>query len=139
MNQPVMISGEVDQTITDLTRAIEILKESPWDQGQDFREDTLALCAYGAVRVATGGLVLDKTKPYGHHNADVTSRYTSGSMDFIAARGLRDRASNVCRAFKRIMGDDIVKYNDAENRTKDQVIRAMETVLAELKKDPSRA
>lgn len=135
-----MIHDEVEQTIADLAKAIEILRENPWDQGQDYRNDTGAFCAWGAIRMATGGLVLDSSREYGYHSEDVVCLL---GIDDTAARerakSLRERSANVGRAFYRVINSDIVTYNDCEGRTKEQMIRAMETVVSTLKENPSRA
>lgn len=134
-----MIHDEVDQTIADLAKAIEILRANPWDQGQDYRNDTGAFCAWGAIRMATGGMVLDSNRECGYYSEDVACLFPKGSEEQTRALRLRDRSANVGRAFYRIIGADIVNYNDTEDRTKDQMIRAMETVLASLKENPNRA
>jgi hypothetical protein len=104
----------VQQTIDDLSKAIDHLRETPWIQGRLFSSSG-ACCAWGAVVYAT---------------ASASSR-SSAHEDNIA------RSANVGRAFYRAIGTDLVAYNDAEGRTKDQVIRTMETVLSALKADPS--
>lgn len=126
---------DVEQTIKDTEAAIEFLKTHEWGQGQDYSLLTEGYCAFGAIRAAIGGLVIDGGFPV---NNDIAS-LRMGSAEQTEAMRLRERSSNVGRAFYRIIGQDIVRYNDADSRTKDQVIRAMETVAAELKRNPDRA
>lgn len=104
------------QTIQDLVDAVELLKSGmvTWIQGYDF-DGKGGRCAFGAIRSAVGD-----DKP------------TQSSMTM-------ERASNAGRAFYRVHGEDIVTYNDTDGRTKSQVIRAMETVIDALRKEPGRA
>lgn len=102
------------QTIEDLRKAVALLEQGAWIQGYDF-DGKGGMCAYGAIRKAV-------------------------EDDLPTCTPLtRDRASNAGRAFYRVMGVDIVGYNDTEGRTKHQVIRALETVIETLQKDPRRA
>jgi len=128
---------DVQQTIEDTKAAVEILKTHGWGQGQDYSPLTGCYCAYGAVRTAAGGLVI--TNDGRECNLDVAGLHPMGSSEQTEALRRRNRASNVGRAFYRIIGQDIVHYNDTDGRTKEQVIRALETVAAELGKDPGLA
>lgn len=103
------------QTITDLRNAIDYMNTHGWIQGYDF-DGKGGCCAFGAIR----GVV-------GDDNPKFVSEQT------------RDRAANAGRAFYRVMGTDIVTYNDKEGRTLSQVIRAFETVIDALEQDPRRA
>lgn len=131
------------QTVTDLRKAVEVLNANVWDQGQDYREDTRAFCAFGAVRYAIGGLVLDPERKCGFRSMDNPSlvgvRYGVESPEVAQALVLRDRASNAARAFYRVIGTEMSQYNDVEGRTKDQMIRALETVASSIEEDPRRA
>lgn len=131
-----MIDDEVEQTIVDLEGAIEHAKNHNWGQGQDYEPETGAFCAYGSIRAAVGGLVVEDGSEL---IRDWAYLFPNDGVKQYQALRLRDRSSNVGRAFKRILGDDITSYNDTEGRTKAEVISAMETVLIELRKDPSRA
>jgi hypothetical protein len=51
----------------------------------------------------------------------------------------RDRASNVARAFYRIISSEITIYNDTPGRTKREMMNALTVVRARLNEDPSRA
>ncbi len=102
------------QTVLDLREAARILSEGHWIQGYDF-DGQGGLCAFGAVRRAVGD--------------DLPTCTTQ----------TRDRASNAGRAFYRVIGSDMVTYNDTEGRTKQQMIRAMQTVASALEEDPRRA
>lgn len=102
------------QTVTDLRKAVEILEAGHWTQGYDF-DGHGGMCAFGAIRKAVGD------------DLPTCSSHT------------RDRASNAGRAFYRIIGADIVTYNDVEGRTKSQMIRAMQTVASAIEEDPRRA
>lgn len=101
---------DVNQTIEDLTKTIEHLRQARWIQGRNF-DRAGGCCTWGAIMHVT------------HDSRDL-----NGSLE---------RSANVGRAFYRAVNEDIVSYNDAEGRTKDQVVRTLETVLAELKADPS--
>lgn len=103
------------QTIQDLADAIDYLHTHGWTQGYDF-DGKGACCAFGAIRGVTGD-----------DNPQFVSEVT------------RDRCSNAARAFYRFFGVDITTYNDAEGRTKAQMIRALQSVIDMLRKDPSRA
>lgn len=123
---PVALGGNTDlgekmtkfldpaQTVVDLREAARLLEQGHWIQGYDF-DGHGCMCAFGAVRRAVGD--------------DLASCSTQ----------TRDRASNAGRAFYRVIGADIVTYNDAEGRTKNQMIRAMQTVASALEEDPRRA
>jgi hypothetical protein len=125
---------DVQQTIEDTRAAARFLETHEWGQAQDYNPTTQAYCAFGAIRAVIGGLVIsDAGMPV---SRDFASLLPLGSDERAAAMHLRDRAANVGRAFYRIMGDDIVTYNDSYGRTKEQVMRAMEAVAAELEKDP---
>lgn len=100
------------QTIKDLRDTADYMREHPWLQGRNF-DDLGGCCAFGAMIKVTG------EDRYGIHDWD--------------------RTSNACRAFYRAMSIDLTSYNDTEGRTKNQVIRALETVADTLEKDPSRA
>lgn len=102
------------QTVTDLRKAVEILEAGHWTQGYDF-DGHGGMCAFGAIRKAVGD------------DLPTCSSHT------------RDRASNAGRAFYRVVGADIVTYNDVEGRTKHQMIRAMEHVAAAIEENPRRA
>lgn len=102
------------QTVADLRNAADILAMSEWNQGYDF-DGSGAMCAFGAIRRAVGD------------DLPTCSAQT------------RDRASNAGRAFYRVIGRDIVTYNDVEGRTKSQMIRAMQTVASSVEEDPRRA
>lgn len=131
------------QTIEDLRNAANLLRNNPWDQGQNYRHDTGAYCAFGAIRVTVGGLIIDPAEPYGYRSIDEThvAKMLLGedSDQYRQAVRLRDRASNACRAFYRVIGVDLVIYNDTEGRTKEQMARALETVAASIEQDPRRA
>lgn len=103
------------QTIQDLRNAIDYMRTHGWVQGMDFNITTGECCAFGAIRAVVGD--------DGPHCSEQT----------------RDRASNAARAFYRVFGVDITTYNDEAGRTQEQVIRALETVIDTLEKDPSRA
>lgn len=103
------------QTIQDLTDAVDYLHTHGWVQGYDF-DGKGGCCAFGAIRGVTGD-----------DNPQFVSELT------------RERCSNAGRAFYRVMGEDIVTWNDVEGRTKFEVIRALETVANALREDPSRA
>lgn len=102
------------QTVIDLREAVRLLEEGTWNQGYDF-DGRGAMCAFGAIRRAVGD--------------DLPTCSTQ----------TRDRASNAGRAFYRVIGADIVTYNDVEGRTKQQMIRAMQTVASAIEENPSRA
>lgn len=102
------------QTIQDLRNAIDYMSTHGWVQGYDFGPQG-GCCAFGAIRAVVGD--------DGPHCSEQT----------------RERASNAARAFYRVFAVDITSYNDATDRTQDQVIQAIETVIATLEKDPSRA
>lgn len=102
------------QTVIDLRKAVEILEAGNWGQGYDFNGQG-DMCAFGAIRKAVGD--------------DLPTCTTL----------TRDRASNAGRAFYRVIGADIVTYNDVDGRTKQQMIRAMQTVANALEEDPRRA
>lgn len=127
------------QTVTDLREAVAYLKEHPWGQGEDYDQDTGEVCAHGAIRIVVGGLVLDPQAPYGCRSMDIASLFFYGSQQQAQAIRRRDRTSNAARAFYRVIGSDIAKYNDCEGRTKEQMIRALETVANALEEDPRRA
>jgi hypothetical protein len=128
---------DVQQTIEDTKAAVEFLKTHDWGQGQDYDPLTERYCAFGAVRAVVGGLVVDEVGfP---NNKDIPSLCPMGSDEQTEALRRRNRAGNVGRAFYRIIGEDIVRYNDDYGRTKEQAIRALETVAAELGKDPGLA
>jgi hypothetical protein len=115
MSTQVQLFIDPRQTIQDLTDAVEYLETHGWAQGYDF-DGKGNVCAFGAIRGVTGD-----------DNAQFVSEQT------------RDRCSNAGRAFYRIMGQDIVTWNDMQGRTKFEVIRALQTVADALRKDPSRA
>lgn len=131
------------QTVEDLRNAANLLRDNPWDQGQSYRHDIGAYCAFGAIRAVVGGLIIDPDQPYGYRCADEThvSLMLCGedSDEYREAVRLRDRASNASRAFYRVMGVDLVLYNDAEGRTKNSVIEALEKVASTIERDPRRA
>jgi hypothetical protein len=131
------------QTVADLRNAANLLRERNWDQGQNYRYDTDAFCAFGAIRTVVGGLIVDPADPYGYRCRDETHvanmLFGPDSAQYREAARLRDRASNAARAFYRFFGLDIVLYNDAEGRTKEQMIRALETVATTVEEDPRRA
>lgn len=106
---------DATQTIQDLRNAIDYMRTHGWTQGMDFNITTGECCAFGAVRAVVGD------------DGEFASMET------------RDRASNAARAFYRAFGMDITTYNDFRGRTLEQVIRALETVIDALEKDPSRA
>lgn len=121
------------QTITDLRNAVAWMNEHPWGQAEDYVPSTGCFCAYGSIRAAVGGLVLRD----GHYRSyDSFASFESTPEE---VRSLRDRSSNCARAFYRIIGTELTIYNDTEGRTKDQVIRALETVISTLEENPSRA
>lgn len=101
----------VQQTTVDLQAAIDHLRQVSWLQGRNF-DRAGNCCAWGAMIYVTSG-----------HDGD--------SGESI------DRCADMGRTFKRAMGDDVVTYNDADGRTKEQVIAALEETLAKLKADPS--
>lgn len=103
------------QTIQDLRNAIDYMRTHGWTQGMDFNITTGECCAFGAIRAVVGD------------DGEFASMET------------RERASNAARAFYRLFGVDITTYNDEAGRTQEQVIRALETVIDTLEKDPSRA
>lgn len=101
----------VQQTTKDLQAAIDHLHQVGWVQGRNF-DRVGNCCAWGAmIYVTSGG--------------------RDAAMDSI------DRCADMGRTFKQAMGVDVVNYNDADGRTKDQVIAALEETLAKLKADPS--
>ena len=100
-----------EQTVADLRNAADILAMSQWSQGND----ETGIDAFEAIRQAVGDTLI--------------SRSTA----------TRDRASNASRAFYRVIGADIVTYNDVEGRTKQQMIRAMQTTASAIEEDPRRA
>lgn len=111
-----MTMFDVDTTIKDLEKTISVMGEHPWTQGKNFGRSLLgstrmSCCAWGAVLLATS--------EDGHE---------AGQMD---------RASSVARVFYRQHSEDIVAYNDAEGRTRDQVIQALQATLDTLKTRPS--
>lgn len=105
-----------EQTIQDLTDAVELLESGTvtWIQGYD-SDGKGGRCAFGAIRSVVGD--------DGINCGDETM----------------ERAANAGRAFYRVIGEDLVTYNDKAGRTKDQVVRAIQTVIDTLRKDPSRA
>lgn len=127
---------DVDQTVKDLESGIAFLKVNSWGQGSDYDRGTGAFCAHGAIRASIGALTIDES---GRPTANDFAPMFAMESDQKAAKVLRDRVSNVARAFKRVIGDDAVNYNDAEGRTKAEIIVALETVLAVLREDPERA
>ena len=127
------------QTVEDLRKAADYLAAHPWGQGHDYRDDTKAVCAFGAIRTVIGGLVVDPRAEYGYRDIDIPSRYPVDSAEATQALRLRTRASNASRAFYRVIGSDITAYNDVEGRTKEQMIRAMQTVASAIEEDPRRA
>lgn len=133
MTTPMFDAG---QAAKDLEGAVAHLKVSNWGQGLDYDPDDQAFCAYGAIRVAVGGLVVNAQGEPSAFDFHLVERTDEGRE---RAKAFRDRASNVARAFKRVIGADVVNYNDAEGRTKAEVITALETVLAALREDPERA
>lgn len=102
---------DVQQTIKDLSDAIEHLRESEWLQGRNFNRRG-GCDAWGSIMWAC-------------------------SQDTAVAQQSLDRAANVGRAFYRFIGTDISVYNDTDGRTKHEVVRTLETLLAALKADPS--
>jgi hypothetical protein len=102
------------QTIADLRKAADILAMGTWIQGYDF-DGKGGMCAFGAIRKAVGDDLI------------------------ICSTQTRDRVSNAARAFYRFFGEDITAYNDTDGRTKEQMIRAMQTVAAAVQEDPRRA
>lgn len=127
---------DAGQAAKDLEGAIAHLKVSNWGQGLDYDIETREFCAYGAIRVAVGGLVVDDQgtpSTYDYHLVEGTDEGRE------RAKALSIRASNVGRAFKRVIGEDVVSYNDEPDRTKAEVIATLETVLAYLREDPERA
>lgn len=100
------------QTVQDLRDAADYMREHPWVTHMHF-DGQGGCCAFGALITVTGDRMDDLYR--------------------------RERSSNAARAFYRVMGTDVATYNDTESRTKEQVIRALETVADALEKDPSRA
>lgn len=123
------------QTITDLRNAVTWINEHPWGQGDDYDATTGCFCAYGAIRAAIGAIVITD----GHYRTFDSFASAQTDEDQEKVRDLRDRASNCARAFYRIIGTELTSYNDTDGRTKDQVIRAMEVVVAALEENPNRA
>lgn len=101
----------VQQTIEDLAKAIEHMRDTKWIQGRNF-DRWGGCCAWGGVL------------------------YACTDKDMTAQESI-DRAANVGRAFYRATGTELTVYNDTPGRTKDQVVRTLETVLAGLRADPS--
>jgi len=101
----------VQQTILDLTATIEHLRNTPWVQGKNFTSSG-ACCTWGAMIYVTSG-------------GDVNCE------DSI------DRTADMGRAFKRVMGEDVVSYNDTDGRTKAQAIGAVQETLDALRADHS--
>ena len=114
-HQQIKPMFDVKQTIEDLANSINYLREHGWTQGKNFnlRGDC---CAWGAVIASVEGV---------------------GAGLNRMAEAQVERTSNVARAFYRFHQVDIVAYNDAEGRTKDQVIRALEATLDALSENPT--
>lgn len=102
----------VQQTITDLEATIAHLRGVGWVQGKNFNSKG-DCCCWGAMIYAVSG------------------RHIASAEESL------DRTADMGRAFKRVMGEDVVTYNDTDGRTKEQVIAALEDTLAKLKADPS--
>lgn len=102
---------DVEQTIKDLEATIAYLREHDWIQGRNF-DRFGGCCAWGAVLMATDDI---------------------GKV--IAEHG---RSANVGRAFYRANESmELSQYNDADGRTKEQVIAKLTQTLAALKAKPS--
>lgn len=102
----------VQQTIVDLEATIDHLNQTGWVQGKNFsgRGDC---CCWGAMIYAVSG------------------RRIATAEESI------DRTADMGRAFKRVIGTDVVTFNDTEGRTKAQVLKALRDTLDRLKADPS--
>ena len=100
-----------NQTVQDLRHAAEYIMEHTWLQGYNF-DGKGGCCAFGAILIVT-------------HEEDPPSR--------------RERSSNACRAFYRVVGQDITNYNDLPGRTFSEVIRTLQAVADTIEKDPRLA
>lgn len=102
---------DVQQTIADLEASIAYLREHDWIQGRNFNRHG-GCCAWGAVLMATEdiGRVIDDAS----------------------------RSADVARAFYRANESmELAQYNDADGRTKEEVIAKLTETLAKLKANPS--
>lgn len=102
----------VPQTIEDLQATIKHLNNTGWVQGKNFNSKG-DCCCWGAMIYAVSG------------------RRVATVEESI------DRTADMGRAFKRVIGEDVVSYNDRDGRTKADVIQALEETLAKLTADPS--
>lgn len=104
----------VKQTLKDLESTIDELANRDWLQGRNFDRKG-GCCAWGAVMIAT--------HPVKENPVSLSSQI--------------DRGADVARTFYRVHGLDVVSFNDAEGRTKDQVLQALRKALEALKADPA--
>lgn len=105
-----------------LERGIEIIKEKGWTQDV-LQDGTGAVCALGAVRAATYGFRRDgrirATPPKG-------------------AFGILNQAELLLQTAAEKRGaEDIAEYNDANDRTRGQVLRLFRSAIALAKKASS--
>lgn len=103
---------DVEQTKIDLIETINYLADHKWLQGRNW-DDHGNCCAFGAMLLSTA----DAGRPLSQ----------------------QWRSANVGRAFYRVTGMDVVNYNDADGRTKSEVLAKMREVLQVLETDPERA
>lgn len=109
------------QVVADLLASADYLENFEWHQDGLFRygwqtgspRRITSCCAFGAALLATG-----------EHDLPLAEQI---------------RSADVARAFYRVRGEGIIVFNDAEGRTKTEVVQALRDVAEAVKEDTSRA